>query len=166
MPEKHERMCVVQSHQDVCQTHQVDAGPTQQSPSSVEVKDGSLVFVLSNKTMDVVSMGIFAFMGRSVATDTSMKSMTKWVSYDVQKDKFYMEDTACEINRDVYTILFLTSIILLIFFIAIQVQRDEARKDQGDYATVNDQTDVTAQLLPSLKPNTNMQLLFRKINKV
>jgi hypothetical protein len=136
-----------------------------QSPSRVEVKDGSLVFVLSNETMDVVSMSIFAFMGRSVATDASMKSVTKWVSYDVQKDKFYMEDTVCEINKDVYTTLLLTSIILLIFFIDIQVQRDEARKYQDNFQIVND-TDVTAHLLPSSKPNTNMQLLFRKINKV
>jgi len=62
------------------------------SDSGVTTTENSLVFSLSNETLDVVSMTIFAFMGRCIATDSSMSDATKWVSYDIHRDEFYLED--------------------------------------------------------------------------
>jgi len=119
----------------------------------VTTTDKSLVFSLSNETLDVVSMTIFAFMGRSVATDSSMSDVTKWLSYDIRKDEFFLQDSACEINKDVYTTLLLASIVILVFFIAVQVRRDDPPPAQPTppATTVRDKSD--------------MKLLFRSLVK-
>jgi hypothetical protein len=63
---------------------------------------------------------VFAFFGRSVSpadeTDTDM-----WLSYDTKLNKIRFEDSTCDFNRNVYTTLVLASLVLLMFFIAVQV---------------------------------------------
>lgn len=140
--------------------------------NGVTMTDSSLLFALSNQTLDVASMSIFAFMGRSVATDASMHDATKWMSYDIHNDKFYLEDSACEINRDIYTTLLLASIVILVFFIGVQVQRDEAEKRQEEEAA-----STTAERTPESKSSakskattvqghSNMQMVFRNLGRV
>jgi hypothetical protein len=53
----------------------------------------------------------------------------------IQNDKFYLEDSACEINRDVYTTLLLFSIFLLVFFIGVQVQNDTQQHEISEQTT-------------------------------
>jgi hypothetical protein len=139
--------------------------PQQKLPDSgVATSDNSLVFSLSNETLDVVSMTVFAFMGRSIATDSSMSEATRWVSYDIHRDEFYLEDSACEINRDVYTTLLLASIVILVFFIAVQVQRDDTEKQHKE---ADSPADSAAPAPPdTVKPRANMQLVFRNLVRV
>lgn len=134
--------------------------------NGVTTTDSSMLFTLSNHTLDVASMSIFAFMGRSVATDASMLDATKWMSYDMHNDKFYLEDSACELNRDVYTTLLLASIVILVFFIGVQVQRDEAeRRKEEEAASAVTQAAAGGQPATG-KPGTreaNAQLVFRNL---
>jgi hypothetical protein len=130
----------------------------------VTTTDNSLVFSLSNETLDVVSMTIFAFMGRSVATDSSMSDVTKWVSYDIRRDEFFLQDSACEINRDVYTTLLLASIVILVFFIGVQVRRDDAEKPPSEPAPAAEGAARAPET--TVKSRADMQLLFRNLVKV
>jgi hypothetical protein len=133
----------------------------------VTTTDNSLVFSLSNETLDVVSMTIFAFMGRSVATDSSMSDVTKWVSYDIRRDEFFLQDSACEINKDVYTTLLLASIVILVFFIGVQVRRDDAEKPPTDPAAEGSAAEGRARpTATTVRDKSNMQLLFRNLVKV
>ena len=92
--------------------------------NGVRTTDTALVFSLLPAQLDIMSMTLFAFLGRSTAVDERMRDATRWINYDTQNDKLYLEDSACEINRDVYTTLLLFSILLLIFFIGVQVEND------------------------------------------
>ena len=125
-------------------------------------------------------MSLFAFLGRSMAVDMSMSDATKWISHDIQNDKFYLEDSACEINRDIYTTLLLFSILLLIFFIGVQVQNDIQQHEISEHerveagqcsAVARPGTTVTPASTNStnrttVKDTANMQLVFRTLGRV
>jgi hypothetical protein len=130
----------------------------------VATTDSSLVFSLSNETLDVASMTIFAFMGRSVATDSSMSDVKRWVSYDIRRDELYMQDSACEINRDVYTTLLLASIVILVFFIGVQVRRDDTEKPLKEPGSAAE--GATKAQPATVKPRSDLQLVFRNLVKV
>ena len=143
--------------------------------NGVRTTDTALVFSLSPAQLDILPMSIFAFLGRSMAVDVSMSDATKWISYDTQNDKFYLEDSACEINRDIYTTLLLFSILLLIFFIGVQVQNDmhqpeiteHERTEAGKCSTVaRAGTTVTPASTRTVKETANMQLVFRHLGRV
>ena len=124
------------------------------SEGGVTSTESALVFELQKEALAVTSVSIFAFMGRSLATDGSSSENTKWITYDVHKDKFFLQDTACEINRDVYTALLLASITLLVFFIGVQVQRDACAKDIADEGSDVKQKNNAETTSPGSKPET------------
>lgn len=51
--------------------------------------------------------------------------MELWLSYDTKHNKIVFEDSTCDYNKNVYTGLVLSSIVLLMFFIAVQVLKNE-----------------------------------------
>jgi hypothetical protein len=51
-----------------------------------------------------------------------------WVKYDSKQNRVRFEDSSCDFNKNVYATLVLSSIILLMFFIAVQVVSTEAAK--------------------------------------
>jgi hypothetical protein len=63
---------------------------------------------------------VFAFFGRSVSP-ADETDMDMWLSYDTKLNKIRFEDSTCDLNRNVYTTLVLASLVLLMFFIAVQV---------------------------------------------
>jgi hypothetical protein len=149
--------------------------------NGVRTTDTALVFSLSPTQLDILSMSLFAFLGRSTAVDMSMSDATKWISYDIQNDKFYLEDSACEINRDIYTTLLLFSILLLIFFIGVQVQNDIQQHEISEHEKVeagkcsaaphssNQKSSTTAPPgtnRTAVKETTHMQLVFRNLSRV
>ena len=143
--------------------------------NGVRTTDTALVFSLSPTHLDIMSMSQFAFLGRSMAVDMSMSDATKWISYDIHNDKFYIEDSACEINRDIYTTLLLFSILLLVFFIGVQVQNDMQQHELSEPVRVEAEkcaavarpgTTVTPAITNRthrMKDTGNMQLVFRTL---
>jgi hypothetical protein len=66
---------------------------------------------------------VFAFFGRSVSP-ADEQDMELWLSYDTTVNRVRFEDSTCDFNKNVYTALVLCSIVLLMFFIAVQVVKD------------------------------------------
>lgn len=67
---------------------------------------------------------VFAFFGRS-ASPSDSTDVEVWLSYDAKHDMIVFEDSTCDYNKNVYTLLVLSSIVLLMFFIGVQVVKNE-----------------------------------------
>ena len=72
---------------------------------------------------------VFAFFGRAAAPSASTE-VDLWLTYDTKHDKIVFEDSACNYNRNVYTLLVLSSIVLLMFFIGVQVVKNDAAEQK------------------------------------
>lgn len=116
--------------------------------NGLTTNDTHVTFSFSQPNVDVTSLSIFAFLGRSVATDTDMRNSELWMQYDIEKDKLYFGESACNFNKDVYTTLILASIVLLIFFVAVQVSHDEAEQRKPEPLTVKSAAALAFKLRP------------------
>jgi hypothetical protein len=74
--------------------------------------------------VELASLLVYAFFGRSVSPAAGTE-MQMWLSYDTNINRIKFEDSPCNFNKNVYTTLVLSSVILLMFFIAVQVVSDE-----------------------------------------
>jgi len=104
---------------------------------------------------------VFAFFGRAAAPSASTE-VDLWLSYDTKHEKIVFEDSTCAYNRNVYTLLVLSSIVLLMFFIGVQV----AKKDETEQRLAAAQRDVSthqAFTLPALVARTDT-VRFRTMN--
>ena len=81
-------------------------------------------------------MLVFSFFGRSVSP-ADEQDMDLWLSYDTQLNRIRFEDSTCDFNKNVYTALILCSIVLLMFFIAVQVVSDVESKNKEDQSDKN-----------------------------
>ena len=72
---------------------------------------------------DLEDLFVFAFFGR-IASPAESTEVDLWLSYDTKHELIVFEDSTCDYNRNVYKLLVLSSIILLMFFIGVQVVRN------------------------------------------
>lgn len=83
---------------------------------------------------NVAEVLVLAFLGRAVASDDGLVGEHLSLEYDSAEDKISVRDSACSMDKTIYSTIILASITLLIFFIAVQVveaeKRQEARKEQ------------------------------------
>ena len=75
----------------------------------------------SNRNLE--DLFVFAFFGRA-ASPAESTEVDLWLSYDTTNELIVFEDSTCDYNRNVYTLLVLSSMILLMFFIGVQVVRN------------------------------------------
>jgi len=112
----------------ILQTESVLAGsPYGSSLAGVRAQGSDLVFSVPTNGMHVARLMVFTFFGRSVSPAENT-DMQLWVKYDPKQNRVRFEDSSCDFNKNVYTTLVLSSIILLMFFIAVQVVAAEAAK--------------------------------------
>jgi len=64
---------------------------------------------------------VLALFGRSASSASVSTKSEYWVRFDEKHGKVVFEQTACEYNKSVYSLLILSSISLLMFFIAVNV---------------------------------------------
>lgn len=83
-----------------------------------------LLFEVDAARADFASLCVFAFFGRSVAPRAEEPDSPWWLTY--VDGRVALRESAGEFNKGVYTFLVLASVVLLIFFIAVQVKRDES----------------------------------------
>lgn len=125
------------------------------SPLSPPFVRGSDIVFYVPTDVALAPLLVFSFFGRSVAP-ADENDMDMWLSYDTKLNKIRFEDSTCDFNRNVYTTLVLASLVLLMFFIAVQmVAENEKSSDKHDaiipVASVADNktakgTDVSAQI--------------------
>lgn len=91
--------------------------------ATVHAEGGNLVFSVPSAA-GLGKLLVFAFFGRC-ASRADSSDMELWLSYDTKHNKIVFEDSTCDYNKNVYTGLVLSSIVLLMFFIAVQVLKNE-----------------------------------------
>jgi hypothetical protein len=69
-----------------------------------------------------------------------------WLSYDKTHERIVFEDSTCDYNRNVYTLLVLSSIVLLMFFVGVQVVKND--ETERKMAALEQQVKDTQSSLP------------------
>lgn len=76
----------------------------------------------SNRNLE--DLFVFAFFGRA-ASPAESTEVDLWLSYDKTHERIVFEDSTCDYNRNVYTLLLMSSIVLLMFFVGVQVVKND-----------------------------------------
>ena len=84
---------------------------------------GSDIVLSMQSNHNLEDLFVFAFFGR-IASPAESTEVDLWLSYDTKHELIVFEDSTCDYNRNVYKLLVLSSIILLMFFIGVQVVRN------------------------------------------
>jgi len=90
--------------------------------ATAHAEGGNLIF--SVPTGGLGTLFVFGFFGRC-ASRTDSSEMELWLSYDTKHNKIVFENSSCDFNKNVYTVLVLASVVLLMFFVAVQVVKNE-----------------------------------------
>lgn len=90
--------------------------------ATVHAEGGNLIF--SVPTDGLGKLFVFGFFGRC-ASRADSSEMELWLSYDTKHNKIVFENSSCDFNKNVYTVLVLASVVLLMFFVAVQVVKNE-----------------------------------------
>ncbi len=99
------------------------------------VRGSDIIFHMPTD-VNLAPLLVFAFFGRSVSpADESDVDM--WLSYDTKLNKIRFEDSTCELNRNVYTTLVLASLVLLMFFIAVQMAQETQEQQAAPVASAS-----------------------------
>lgn len=80
--------------------------------------------VFSDNAQEVL---VFAFLGRTVAIEQGLRDEYKSLEYNILTDTLSVRDSACSIDKTIYSTMVVASIALLVFFIATQVVETEKR---------------------------------------
>jgi hypothetical protein len=126
---------------------------------SVQAQGSNLIVSMPNNAME--RLLVFAFFGRS-ASPTDSTDVELWLSYDTKNNVIVFEDSTCDYNNNVYTLLVLSSIVLLMFFIGVQVVRNE--ETDRKLKKMDTELKEAQSALPVLPPST--QLLTRPMRAV
>jgi hypothetical protein len=86
------------------------------------VRGSDIVFFMPTDS-GLTPLLVFAFFGRSVSP-ADEEDMDMWLSYDTKLNKIRFEDSTCDFDRNVYTTLVLSTLALLMFFIAVSLVTD------------------------------------------
>jgi len=126
----------------------------------VGIQGSDLVFYMPVNA-DITPLLVFAFFGRSVSP-ADEKDLDMWLSYDTKLNKIRFEDSTCDLNRNVYTTLILASLVLLMFFIAVQVV---AETDITGAVTTNPvATEHSTAAMPAKATNSmGAQIVFKHL---
>jgi hypothetical protein len=92
---------------------------------------GSDIVLSMQSNHNLEDLFVFAFFGR-IASPAESTEVDLWLSYNTKHKLIVFEDSTCNYNRNVYTLLVLSSIILLMFFIGVQVVRNNERNTEKD----------------------------------
>ncbi len=87
---------------------------------------GSDIVLSMPSNHDLEDLFVFAFLG-GAASPAESTEVDLWLSYDTKHERIVFEDSTCDYNRNVYTLLVLSSIVLLMFFIGVQVRKETQR---------------------------------------
>lgn len=100
------------------------------SPHGIDMRaQGAEILVTMPSGSTLEDLLVFAFFGRAAAPSASTE-VDLWLTYDTKHDKIVFEDSACNYNRNVYTLLVLSSIVLLMFFVGVQVVKNDAAEQK------------------------------------
>jgi len=100
--------------------------------------------VISKQTMlqNTAKIVVLAFLGGSVPTENGLIDAHLTLEYDNTLEKISVRDSTCAINKTIYSTIVLASIVLVVFFIAIQViqmQKKKESHEDGDAGSVSSQ---------------------------
>ena len=106
---------------------------------------GSDIVLSIPSNRDLEDLFVFSFFGRA-ASPAESTEVDLWLSYDKTHERIVFEDSTCDYNRNVYTLLVLSSIVLLMFFVGVQVVKND--ETERKMAALEQQVKDTQRSLP------------------
>ncbi len=115
---------------------------------------------------NVPELIVFAFLGHSVATHRGLFDEHLSIEYDSILDKLTLRDSACAVNKTIYSTIVGASISLIVFFIVMQIieeQKKIKREDvvEGDGRMLSVMNDEKFRMVGS--PNLQRLLKIRPL---
>jgi hypothetical protein len=101
------------------------------SGDAVEISNKTIVLnhdTIINNALDLL---VFSFLGLSVATQQGLFDEHLSLEYDSIMDKLTVRDSACAVNKTVYSTIVMASIALIVFFIVMQIIEEQKTKEQN-----------------------------------
>jgi hypothetical protein len=101
----------------------------------VEISNKTIVLnhdTIINNALDLL---VFSFLGLSVATQQGLFDEHLSLEYDSIMDKLTVRDSACAVNKTVYSTIVMASIALIVFFIVMQIIEEQSRMRPLQYHT-------------------------------
>lgn len=102
------------------------------SPTAVQYVDAHRIQVnlTDTKPQQLLNLLALAFVGRQISvSDIDVGSQVQLV-YDIQTDRFSVNRPACQYSKGIYNSMVLASVVLLIFFIAMQIIEQAKTREQ------------------------------------
>ena len=93
------------------------------SPAAVQYVDAHRIQInlTDTKPQKLLNLLALAFVGRQISvSDIDVGSQVQLI-YDIQTDRFNVNRPACQYSKGIYNSMVLASVVLLIFFIAMQI---------------------------------------------
>ena len=102
------------------------------SPAAVQYVDAHRIQInlTDTKPQKLLNLLALAFVGRQISvSDIDVGSQVQLI-YDIQTDRFNVNRPACQYSKGIYNSMVLASVVLLIFFIAMQII-EQAKSQQA-----------------------------------
>lgn len=113
--------------------------------------------LISQKT---ATLFVLAFLGGSVPSEHELLDEHLSLEYDSTLERMSLRDSACAVNKTVYSTIVLASIALVVFFIAMQVI--EVEKEKSTSGLHNSATTVMpGRTQTAVFPDKNLELMMR-----
>lgn len=144
------------------------------SNTGTAVQTSNTEIVIDNKIIldNALDLLVFSFLGLSVATQQGLFDQHMSLEYDSILDKLTVRDSACLVNKTVYSAIVMASIALVVFFIVMQIieeQKTETLKpearDNGDSGSGNNTTTKTQEMRMPCGPNLQSLLRIRPLQQ-
>ena len=116
------------------------------SPTAVQYVDAHRIQInlTDTKPQKLLNLLALAFVGRQISvSDIDVGSQVQLI-YDIQTDRFSVNRPACEYSKGIYNSMVLASVVLLIFFIAMQIIEQAKSQQTQDQQEKTQPTAVVA----------------------
>ena len=126
------------------------------SPAAVQYVDAHRIQInlTDTKPQKLLNLLALAFVGRQISvSDIDVGSQVQLI-YDIQTDRFNVNRPVCQYSKGIYNSMVLASVVLLIFFIAMQIieqakaqqTQEQQKQKQAPYASPPQNHKITLKL--------------------
>ena len=144
------------------------------SNTGTAVQTSNTEIVIDNNIIldNALDLLVFSFLGLSVATQQGLFDQHMSLEYDSILDKLTVRDSACLVNKTVYSTIVMASIALVVFFIVMQIieeQKTEHLKievrENVDSGSGNNTTTKPQEMRMPCGPNLQSLLRIRPLQQ-
>lgn len=144
------------------------------SNTGTAVQTSNTEVVIDNNIIldNALDLLVFSFLGLSVATQQGLFDQHMSLEYDSILDKLTVRDSACLVNKTVYSTIVMASIALVVFFIVMQILEEQKTehlkieaRDNVDSGSGNNNTTKPVEMKMPCGPNLQSLLRIRPLQQ-